>query len=173
MKYKQLGFTLIELLVVISIIGMLAAIVLVSLNSARGKARDSRRQADRKQVHTALNLYYNDNGSWPSTAGAWKCLAPTSELCWANSYSGSDALITALQPYMASFPTNNATSGTYAYNRILYTSFIAAGGLGTGSPAGAYLIWAMENTMPASMCNSTRPPDHYDAYWYCYEFIGQ
>lgn len=53
------GFTLIELLVVIAIIGVLASIVLASLNSARQKSRDARRIADIKQVQLALELYYD------------------------------------------------------------------------------------------------------------------
>ncbi len=67
LKQKS-GFTLIELLVVISIIGLLASVVLVSLNGARAKARDARRLSDMKQIMTALELYYDKNGYLPITS---------------------------------------------------------------------------------------------------------
>jgi len=71
-----LGFTLIELLVVIAIIGVLASIVLASLNSARTKSRDARRVADIKQIQLALELYFDAQASpsYPATTGL---LAPT------------------------------------------------------------------------------------------------
>lgn len=60
------GFTLIELLVVIAIIGILATIVMVSLNTARSKARDARRVSDIRQLQLALQMYYDANGSYPA-----------------------------------------------------------------------------------------------------------
>lgn len=60
------GFTLIELLVVIAIIGILSSVVLASLNSARTKARDTRRIADLKQLQIAMELYFDANGSYPA-----------------------------------------------------------------------------------------------------------
>jgi len=69
MKRKS-GFTLIELLVVVTIIGILASIVLVSLGSARVKARDVRRLADIRQVALALEFYIDHYRHYPPITGA-------------------------------------------------------------------------------------------------------
>lgn len=70
MKFFELrrkdGFTLVELLVVIAIIGLFSSIALASLNSARSKARDSRRVSDVKEMQKALELYYADKGYYPN-----------------------------------------------------------------------------------------------------------
>jgi len=58
---KSKGFTLIELLVVIAIIGILAAIVLVSLRGVTPKAKDTRVQAEVAQIPSLAELYYSDN----------------------------------------------------------------------------------------------------------------
>jgi prepilin-type N-terminal cleavage/methylation domain-containing protein len=62
------GFTLVELLVVIAIIGILATLLLLQLGVARQRARDAKRIADINQTRTALELYFDDNGSYPISA---------------------------------------------------------------------------------------------------------
>lgn len=63
-KESKRGFTLIELLVVIAIIGLLSSVVMASLNTAREKARDTRRLADVRQLQLALDLYASSNGGY-------------------------------------------------------------------------------------------------------------
>jgi general secretion pathway protein G len=63
-KYKN-GFTLIELLIVIAIIGILAVLILVNLQSALEKARDAKRKDALSNIKTAIELYYQVYGSYP------------------------------------------------------------------------------------------------------------
>ena len=51
---------------VIAIIGILATLLLLQLNVARAKARDTKRIADITQIRTAIEIYYDDNATYPS-----------------------------------------------------------------------------------------------------------
>ena len=69
-KRKTAGFTLIELLVVIAIIGLLASIVLTSVNKIKASMRDAIRISDFKQIQLALELFYNSQGRYPQSPGS-------------------------------------------------------------------------------------------------------
>lgn len=54
--------------VVIAIIAIIATITVVALQNSRANARDAKRLADVKQMQTALELYFNDNNSYPTSS---------------------------------------------------------------------------------------------------------
>ena len=63
LKNASTGFTLIELLVVIAIIGILSAVVLASLNTARSRGNDAAITQNLHGVQTQAELYYLGPGS--------------------------------------------------------------------------------------------------------------
>jgi type II secretion system protein G len=111
------GFTLIELLVVVAIIGMLASIVLSSLSSARGKARDTKRVATLKQLSTALQLYaINNNGNYP-VSGGW-----TSQCVGWGSVAPNSVIPGLVPAYVSSMPADPAMNVSTNANCFVYYS---------------------------------------------------
>jgi type II secretion system protein G len=103
---RKRGFTLIELLVVISIIGLLAALIVVNFNAARERARDVQRKSDLDQVKKALRMYYNDNNFYPTD----------DVLTWGSPFQSTDGNMV----YMKLLPQDPANQGalpTYQYNQ--------------------------------------------------------
>jgi type II secretion system protein G len=97
------GFTLLELLVVISIIGLLSSVVLASVNSARENARDTKRISDLREVRTALEMYYTDNGFYPNHNNSQT--SPSVECGTSGGNAWWSLLSTALSPkYISKMP---------------------------------------------------------------------
>jgi len=66
LRKDQGGFTLIELMVVVVIIGLLAAVAVPQFFDQRDNAFEARKAADIKILQNAVDLYYVENGDYPT-----------------------------------------------------------------------------------------------------------
>lgn len=145
-KNKVSGFTLIELLVVIAIIGVLASIVLASLNNARRKSRDARRITDVKQIQLALELFFDGETSmYPTPSG----------ICDGATLYGLQTLVTeGYIPQVPRDPLSNGTDRCYIYAAPAATPTVYHLGTILEDTANAALISDKDCTSAAAGCGS-------------------
>lgn len=152
---KNRGFTLIELLVVIAIIGILASVVMASLNSARVKARNARRVSDIKQLITAFNLGLNGSNSLPDGAG-WNCISATCYDAW-NIYSLNTTVDTFLLANISSKPSDPTENGRNHGGYLYYYNWPGGTGYdGSSFPPGTIIEYALELPVTAGICGPGR-----------------
>ena len=131
-KYSQKGFTIVELLIVIVVIGILAALVLNTFSGVQKRARDTQRQTDVNAIATQLEVYYNDNGTYPLAAGV---TVPNFKGIDAGALQPPQSTQTALKDTAAA-PTAAADFGVGTAEQYLYQCES-----GNGTSCGAYTLY--------------------------------
>lgn len=130
------GFTIIELLVVIVVIGILAAITIISYTGVSQRATAVSLQSDITNASNQLKMYYVDNGTYPITNN---CNLPKSNINICLKSSAGNSLI-----YYPGSMTNSQTFGINTGNKsntrynISNSSVLVA--LPTTCPSGFILV---------------------------------
>lgn len=140
------GFTLIELLVVIAIIGLLAAVVLAAVGTARNKGADAAVQSQVNQARSQAELYASDNGG-NSYSGVCDAAVDVHGL---GGVTGPGVLVGAASSTAATVVTG--TGGTLATGAETQVTCNDAANEWmveaplTGSVAGSPRMWCVDST---------------------------
>lgn len=109
-----------ELLVVISILGVLAAIGLVSFASSQARGRDAERKSDLKQIATSLELYYTDYGSYPASINGEVegCPSTAPAVCVWGADGSSAEFTDGKTVYFKALPKDPSAGKNYYYRAV-------------------------------------------------------
>src|SRR5690606_18326368 len=163
---KMAGFTIVELLIVIVVIGILAAITVVSYNGIQNRAYVAKAASVADSYIKIMEMYHLDNDSYPfenSAPGYVACLGNSTDYpssgdfaaneCWASSNNAIDPTVVdsnlnnLLAPYVSSLPSGslppvraNSPDGWVAVRGIYYANDIPVAVDEPGVPGMVFVI---------------------------------
>lgn len=109
---RRAGFTIVELLIVIVVIGILAAITVVAYGSIQSKAKYNKINTELVSMRKAIELYKAENGTYPSTAGAFRYQRVDGN----NFIPGVVPTYVNDLPHVTDTPYGGNTNDTYIYS---------------------------------------------------------
>jgi prepilin-type N-terminal cleavage/methylation domain-containing protein len=140
-KFKK-GFTLIELLVVVAIIGILASVVLASLNSARSRGNDAAAKSNLTNAGQQGEIFWNTNTSAPYS---YTSVCTNAGPVGGANPVGGFVLSAAKAEGLSSYGRNGTGSGTTATCNDSAAAWAAEVPL-NGSTNASPLMWCVDST---------------------------
>lgn len=136
----QKGFTLIELLIVITILGVLAAVVIVAINPLEqlARSRDAGRVSSVGQLGHAMQAYVTNQGSttYPSPSATWQTtLQSSGEI-----------------QNLVNVPAANPNCSTFAQGNICYQTY------NTNQDAVVWTILESKSNYAKAGCSGSQVP---------------
>lgn len=114
----EVGYTLLELLVVMGILAVLTAVATPQLMGYFGKAKTQSVQLQIENIGTALELYYMENGSYPSASVGLKALVEATPEAprWNGPYlkKAKNLLDPWGRPYQYAYPASDGAYEVYS-----------------------------------------------------------
>lgn len=117
MKKSAAGFSLIEIMVVVLIISTLGSVLFFKMSEASAEGRDAERRGELRNLQSALELYKNKNGRYPTRCAngqAWSGQSGTIYAC----NSGNQYIVGLAPEFIPTLPTDprlNGTDSGYVY----------------------------------------------------------
>ena len=137
-RRKDYGFTIVELLVVIVVIGILAAITIVSYTGITTRANTSSNKQNASNVLSAANIVYANTSAWPISDVAANTATVKTNL------SASDAKLSLPSAVVVS--TTAIAAGANLIYSVKSTTGVCVGywdyATSTATPGTAGVVWS-------------------------------